>query len=315
MSEMPAEAPLMTVKALEAQRKRMEHRRANVVQMASTGHELVTDDGVLDPLQWEGRSAPQRQWIVPGLVPRREVTLLTGVGGEGKSLLAAQLQFATSHGGRWLGRRVRRINSLSLFCEDNKEEIWRRFEGISNGEGIGFSENMIPVCRKGKDNVIYEADNYDMVGRTTAFYDQIRRTIDKHGAQLLILDSLYNFFGGNENIRPQANRFIGHLGKIAEDIDGSVLIIAHPSMAGITSKSGRAGSTAWHDAVRSRLYLHRLAHPSGDLEKEGPLVVQHMKANYALKEKPTEIVWEHGRFVPVADPVTPPAHWNDLGDE
>jgi RecA-family ATPase len=290
-------------------------RRENVVPINGPVHELGREDGVLDPLLWEGKVAPRRRWVVPGLIPRREVTLLTGVGGEGKSLLAAQLQFACSHGTRWLGRLVPRVNSLSLFCEDNKEEIWRRFEGIAKGEGVGFAENMIPVCRKGKDNILYQADNFDMIGTTTALYERVRRSIDIHGAQILILDSLYNFYGGNENSRPQANQFISALGKIAEDIDGAVILIAHPSLQGISSKSGRAGSTAWHDAVRSRLFLHRNPHPSGDPDKEGPLVLQHMKANYAVKEAPLEIVYEHGRFVPVCNPAVAPAHWNDLGEE
>jgi RecA-family ATPase len=40
------------------------------------------------------KPVPQRRWIVPDWIARQQVTLLTGQGGVGKSLLALQLMVA-----------------------------------------------------------------------------------------------------------------------------------------------------------------------------------------------------------------------------
>jgi hypothetical protein len=46
---------------------------------------------LLNPADWEGREVPQREWIVQDLIPAYTITLLTGDGATGKSLLALQL--------------------------------------------------------------------------------------------------------------------------------------------------------------------------------------------------------------------------------
>ena len=46
---------------------------------------------------------PERDWLVPGLVPSGTVTLLGGDGGTGKSLVTLQLAAAIALGTPWLG--------------------------------------------------------------------------------------------------------------------------------------------------------------------------------------------------------------------
>jgi hypothetical protein len=46
----------------------------------------------------EGLQVPDREWLVPDLIPTRTVTLLYGDGGTGKSLLALQLAVAVALG-------------------------------------------------------------------------------------------------------------------------------------------------------------------------------------------------------------------------
>src|SRR5690606_1948630 len=54
----------------------------------------------------DGKEVPPRNWLVPGTIPSGTVTLLTGDGGTGKSLLALQLATACALGKRWLGKTV-----------------------------------------------------------------------------------------------------------------------------------------------------------------------------------------------------------------
>ncbi len=42
---------------------------------------------IIDPTRWMNQLVPDRQWLVPGLIPLHNVTLLAGDGGLGKSIL------------------------------------------------------------------------------------------------------------------------------------------------------------------------------------------------------------------------------------
>lgn len=259
-------------------------------------------DGLWEPTAWDG-SIPTRQWLVPGLVPSATVTMLTGNGGEGKSLLAAQLAAAAVTKTPWLGRDVRQVRTLMIHCEDDRAEMTRRGDGMLKpwGRTLHDLDGLTFMDRDGtSSSVMYEAMSNDVTGRFTEFYERTHMTVQSLGAQLLVLDSLYNFFGGNENIRSQVNEFIGGLKQLAKKLTCTVVLIAHPSRAGMSTGAGDAGSTAWHNAVRSRLYLHRKKHPSGDPDQKGPLVLEPMKANYGPLGGPIPIVWDDGRFMPLA---------------
>jgi hypothetical protein len=66
-----------------------------------------------------GKPVPAREWLVPDLIPHRTVTLLSGDGGTGKSLLALQLAVAAATGGRWVGRETTEGSVLYLSAEDD----------------------------------------------------------------------------------------------------------------------------------------------------------------------------------------------------
>jgi RecA-family ATPase len=322
MQDMPPEHSFVPLDALESRQRtqRYNQRRENVVNLGI--HELNERDGRIDPLLWEGLPVPPRQWVVEGLIPRGEVTMLTGNGGEGKSLITMQLLVATAIRSRWIGRGVPHIKSLGIYCEDDKEELQRRSNSILRHHGRSFADldGLMLVSRKGMDSVMYDAQFNDMVGHPTAFYERVRKTAMGWGAELIVLDSLYNFFGGNENARPQANQFINMLASIAQEIHGAVVIVAHPSRAGMSTGTGDAGSTAWHNAVRSRLYLHREKPAAWELEKDphkkGDLILQPMKANYAAPEDAIKLVWERGCFVPVVSHAGPmPDYFGERRDD
>lgn len=309
----PAGYELMQPGAQERARRNHDSRQAQTARVAQIGpRPLGPGEGVIEPTSWHGKPIPSRKWIVPGLIPANTVTLLTGNGGDGKSLLAVQLLKCAVTATRWLGREVKQVRALGIFCEDDQDELMRRADGTLTPEGLGFADldGLTFVDRDGLDSVMYLAQHSDTVGATTAFFEQVWQTVQSLGAQLVVLDSLYNFFGGNENVRSQANQFIGELKRMCRRLGCAVILVAHPSRAGMGfGGDGTAGNTAWHNAVRSRLYLHRLKHPSGDPEQKGPLVLEHMKSNYGKPEDAIEIMWEEGRFVPVIDPYmsTPPS--------
>ena len=249
---------------------------------------------VIDPLAWHGQPIPDRPWLVDGLIPRRVVTMLGGDGGLGKSLLAQQLLTACATGTAWLARETMSCRSLGVFCEDDRDELHRRQANINRHYGIEFADlgDLNLSSRVGDDSVLLEWEREWFTGRETPIYDQILNYCRDNGVQCLVLDSLHDVFAGNENKRPHARQFINALRDIAIAIDGAVIVTAHPSLSGRASGTGEAGSTAWHNAVRSRLYLK-----SEDGEDDDIRVLKTMKSNYGRRGKEMRLKWIDGVFI------------------
>jgi RecA-family ATPase len=211
---------------------------------------------------WSAGDPPEREWLVDGLIPMGTVTFISGDGGVGKSLLGQQLVMAAALGARWCGRPVLQTGSIALFCEDKADEIRRRAIKIAGAlqvqrddPRLGAAEFM---CRVGAMNVMMYSTwrgPHHAGYRLTGLYYELRALARRRAARLVLIDSLHDVFIGNENFRPEARAFVQTLGKIADAINGAVVVLAHPSMNGLDNGTGSSGSTAWNNAVRSRLYL------------------------------------------------------------
>lgn len=251
---------------------------------------------IINPVDWYGVPVPARQWIVEDLLPANVVTMLSGDGGLGKSTLALQLAIACAMEDSWLGFKTTPCKVLIVACEDEPEELHRRIYSIIQASPFDFSNlvdlRIIPGA--GHDNILVDFDDHANHGKRTEFCDFVAAEAKKFGARLTILDSLHDFFGGNENARPQARQFINHLRKIAMDTTGAVLLLAHPSVSGLTNKDGRSGSTAWGNTVRSRLYLTKPDDPDAS-----HLLLKTVKANYAKSGGETRIEYRSGQFYPL----------------
>ncbi len=89
------------------------------------------------------RPVPTREWLVDGLVPMKNVTLLSGDGGTGKSLVAHMLGISVAAGGRgrnWLGMPVNAGRVIYLSCEDDDEELHRRSADILRHYGLEYDD-------------------------------------------------------------------------------------------------------------------------------------------------------------------------------
>jgi RecA-family ATPase len=134
-------------------------------------------------------------------------------------------------------------------------------------------------------------------GELTPFFDDLDATLRDFKPALLVIDTAADTFGGNENIRPQVRRFIGTcLGRLAIEHDCGVVLLAHPSQAGLRDGSGTSGSTAWGNTVRSRIYMTRPSEEEGGALSDRRILTR-MKANYAACGARVDIVWRNGAFV------------------
>ena len=266
----------------------------------------ATPFAAINPAKWQDQPIPQRRWLVDGILARGSVTLLTGDGGIGKSLLMQQLMTAIALGGDWLGVELPDdpIPSLGIFCEDDEDELHRRQANINHAYDIDMrtlSGTVNLVSRVGCDNILAFFGREDQAD-PTIFYDQISNKIRETGTQLIIIDTAADTFGGNENYRAQVRSFINLLRRWPMEVDGGVILTAHPSNFGVTQGTGISGSTAWNNSVRARVYLTK---PKDDVDEYGEQedtnerLLKVMKSNYGPSGNQIRLRWEHGIFAPV----------------
>jgi RecA-family ATPase len=232
------------------------------------------------------------------------VTALYGDGGLGKTLLAQQLLTSVATGRQWLGQPVRKLRAFGLLCEDHEDDLHINQDRINGAYWIDYQElgdlRLWPSV--GFDNLLMTFDGQDSgKGELTEFFVSFLDAVLQFGARFVVLDTAADLFGGNENIRTQVRQFIANAcGRIAREIDGAVLLCAHPSLSGMASGSGSSGSTAWNNTVRSRLYLTQAEAEDGEEADPDLRVLTRKKSNYARAGETLILRWTDGVMMPVA---------------
>lgn len=273
---------------------------AEELRRAFDDAEIIEPDDILnefiDPTTLFGTEPPDREWIVQDWLPVGSVTSLYGGAGYGKTLLAQQLQTAVSAGQTFLGLETMQCPVLAVYCEDDGDELHRRQSCINRQAGISMLDlgGMRYQGRFGKDNVMGVIENGVLT--TTDMFNFVLEAAKKFGARLVIIDNIAQVFAGNEVARSDVTQFVNALGRVAQEINGAVLLLGHPAKA---TDSEYSGSTAWDAAVRSRWILER---PKSDPDepKAGEMadlrVLRKAKANYSGTGDEIPLQWEKGCF-------------------
>lgn len=260
-------------------------------------------NGLFSASDLHGISIPPRVWHVQDLIPSDTVTLFSGDGGTGKSLVALQLAASTALARSWLGLAVRDGKAVYLSAEDDRAELHRRLADIAQAEGVelGDLRNLTLRSLAGEDALLALMGKGGAL-EPTPLLDAIDELLGRDKPDLLVLDTLADYFAGNENDRAQARQFVGMLRGLAINHKCAVFMLAHPSLTGLNSGTGTSGSTGWNNSVRSRLYLSRVMQDGYEANSDAR-VLRPMKSNYARIGAEIALTWQKGVFVADA-PVT-----------
>lgn len=242
---------------------------------------------------------PRREWAVPDRILKRQVTLLYGDGGIGKSLLSLQLACSTVLSRGWLGCQPEPGPVIYLGAEDDEDELRLRLHDIAAHYDEPLSElvenGLYASSYAGQDMTLARFDDDGDLVRTPLFQAlwgraQILRPI------MIILDTLSDIFDGDENNRGQVSAFVGLLRSLSIAANCAVIVNAHPSQHG--SNSGTSGSTAWHGKVRGRLHLRAANKEEGGSTDPDLRVLEFKKIQYGPLAPKIPLRYQNGVFVP-----------------
>jgi RecA-family ATPase len=249
---------------------------------------------------WHNQPVPAREWCVLNRIPMRNVTLFSGEGAIGKSIVSLQLAVAHALGQDWLNSMPEPGPAMVVCCEDDEHELQRRLSDILRHHGASFADlkDMHIVSMAGRDALMAVPDRSGLI-RPTKLLEQLVTAGRDIRPKLIVLDNSADVFGGNENDRAQVRQFIGILRGLAIAANTGVVLTSHPSLTGQNSGSGLSGSTAWHASVRSRLYMRRAATEKDEEPDPNLRVIEVMKSNYGPVGEIINMRWKDGVFVPV----------------
>lgn len=258
-----------------------------------------------DIASWEGRVAPDRQWLLENWLPLQQVTYLTGAGSAGKSLLGQQLATCVALGLPFLGVQTRQARALYLSCEDDTDELWRRQEAICEalhipiGDVVGRLQLVSLAGHIGSELATFEKPERTELGdvkpliRPTPRYIALEGMAIAHDVGFIVLDNVAHLFAGNENVRVEVAAFIGLLNRLAIRTAGAVMLIGHPNKSG----ADYSGSTAWENQVRSRLFMETPKGEDDVVLDPDARVLSRSKANYAPNGETLRFRWHRWAYV------------------
>lgn len=260
--------------------------------------------GLIDLTAWQDGKAPYRQFILEGWIASGSASLLSGQEGVGKSLIAQQLATCAATGRDFLGMQIDPCHALYITCEDPIEELQRRQDDINKALGLKMRDlagKLDLVSLKGE--IGNEFGTYDSEGRLhiSPRYRQVTQLAKEKGSRLVFIDNAAHVYPGNENDRHQVATFLGLLERLSEEIDGSVILLAHPNKEhgrGNTKGNEYSGSTGWSAHVRSRLFIDWASKDAdGNVIGEDGRVLRKSKANYGKKGEEIYFRWHEWAFV------------------
>lgn len=203
---------------------------------------------------------PGPEFIIDPLIPREHVTLMSGHGGAGKSVVALTMSAHIACGENWAGFAINPRRVLYVSLEDGARMVRSRLKKIIEHYGL-------PIEKLARNMVVFDGSRGAVLAFErssnglrelvfTAVADQIREAA--RGFDMVVIDNASDAYAANENERRMVREFVHWLAESVRAHNGAVLLLAHVDKA--TAKFGGngnsySGSTAWHNSARSRLAL------------------------------------------------------------
>ena len=253
--------------------------------------------------RWDFDPVPEQEWAVLDRIPLGQTALFTGEGGYGKSTIQLHLCAAHSLSRGWLDTVPEPGPAIFFEAEDGEKTIHRRLAAIATHYEVTFEEmirgGLHLISLFGHDCVLATPERNGKI-EPTSVYNQLLQAAGDIKPKMLSIASSANVFAGSELDRSQTQQFIGLLNRLALIANGAVVLIAHPSLTGISSDTGLSGSTQWHNAVRARFYLKSIKAEAGEQPDNDLRELVFKKNQFGPMSASIVLRYQAGLFLPEA---------------
>ncbi|MGQ0277528.1 AAA family ATPase [Sphingopyxis sp. Q841] len=267
---------------------------------AQEAEDALTPFPTLDLVTLASTEPHPKEFVIPGFAPAGEVTLFTGPGSSGKSLLSQQLGTGAAVGVETLRLELEQANTIYLTCEDDEAQLHWRQAHICAALDIpmeSLAGKLHLVTLRGTLGIelcTFAKGGFFTLARA---YHRLAALIEQTGAKLVFLDNVAHLFTGNENDRGDVTRFLNALNRLASQTGAAIVLLGHPNKQhsqGFKAGNQYSGSTAWQNAVRSQITLD---HDQGT----GLRTLSISKANYSPTDQTIRFFFINWAFVHVDD--------------
>jgi hypothetical protein len=184
------------------------------------------------------------EWLIKGVLTRREVAMMAGPSGCGKSFLSLDLAMAVCRGERWFGQWVRK-GGVIYQAGEGKRGLFKRLKAYRRENGIDLSAPLDFVLMPAGLN-LYSSEDH-----ATAFIHECRHFAATFAAplELVVIDTFgAATAGADENASRDMGPVLERCVRISEALQAVVLLVHHMN-AGGTKARGWTGITANIDSV------------------------------------------------------------------
>jgi hypothetical protein len=253
------------------------------------GVAITFDDQLLTPSEGRIRALadipsiqtmeiPGIDYLVPGLISRKTITLWTGADGTAKTFLALNMAIAVARGGQFLGRHCQQSQVLYLDYENPNFAVRDRLDLMSGGEIIPGLHIWGTWLKQQPPQIGGE----------------LLLTIAKESQPLIIVDPFRYAHGAEENDSTEMMAIMQHL-RYCAAAGGAVIVLHHPSKA--EGSTGRGSSCI--KGAADVAFLQEMADPN-----DGGLITLKCIKNRFGETHPVSIRpdFETGEFSVVDSP-------------
>jgi len=238
-----------------------------------------------------------RKWVIVDFLPRNIVAALIAAGGSGKSYLAMNLAISVASGGILFNKFMPSKEGKVVFIsgEDDIAELQRRLHWSTSSlpkhvvERIGKNINFVDLADTFE--AFTEKDRTGEVHMTSSVTNLINSIKESVGSEvdLIIVDPVSRFRGGEENLAIDTTRFVQALQIFARQLNATVLCLHHVNKGAKSNGTGQnnaRGSSALVDGVRLVMELNQLSEDEvkklyGDTQVKLNILKLHcVKTNY-----------------------------------
>lgn len=210
-------------------------------------------------------------------IKHKDITLLTGAGGTGKSWLTIKLGISVALGRPALGGKYNFLTPVEqgvvvfLIGEDSVDDYRHRLDklikaaGMTRDEKAHILSSILFVPLRDKDIRLIKRERGGDLEQTGVIRN-LAASLKACNCRLAILDPMNKFASGEENSNNEANVFINAVRRVV-DLSGSAVLMVHHSSK--NDPGGSRGASALVDGARCHLALATMSQLKGEKAEPG----------------------------------------------